>query len=287
MGVGVLNFLIFALVAYAGVVAAMYVFQRSLMYHPGGQLPPVSETGMAGIHRVTLRTDDGLSLVSWFLPPSDDRAPVVVYFQGNAGTIAGRLFKAEHFRSIGCGMLLVSYRGFGGNPGSPSEAGLFADARTALVHLDDAGIPRERVVLYGESLGTGVAVYAARHAAETGRPVGAVILEAPFSSIAEVAGNHYPLVPARLLTRDRYDSESRIAAIRAPLMIVHAEDDRVVPIRFGRKLFAAAAEPKTALWLPEGGHDGHFEMGAFDEMAAFLAANGLVTPMEPAKSPLP
>ena len=280
VSVAVLSFLIFAVLAYAGIVAAMYVFQRSLMYHPGGRLPPVSETGMEGMRAVTLRTDDGLTLVSWYLPPVDEHAPVVVYFQGNAGTIAGRLFKAEHFRSVGCGMLLVSYRGFGGNPGSPSEAGLFADARAALALVDDAGITRKRVVLYGESLGTGVAAYAARHAANEERPVGALILEAPFSSIAEVAGYHYPLVPARRLTRDRYDSESRIAGIRTPLMIVHAEDDRVVPIRFGRKLYAAAVEPKAALWLPEGGHDGHFEMGAFDAMAAFLAETGLITRRE-------
>lgn len=280
VGPAVLSFLVFALVAYAGIVAAMYVFQRSLMYHPGGPLPPVSETGMTGMRAVTLHTEDGLSLVSWYLPPRDERAPVVVYFHGNGGTIAGRLYKADHFRSVGCGMLLVSYRGFGGNPGSPTEAGLFADARAALAHVDEAGIARERVVLYGESLGTGVAAYAARHAADAGGAVGAVILEAPFSSIAEVAGSHYPLVPAQWLTRDRYDSESRINGIGAPLLIVHAEDDRVVPIRYGRKLFAAAVEPKTALWLPEGGHDGHFEMGAFDSMAAFLAEHGLISPLK-------
>ena len=283
VGVAVLSFLMFAVVAYAGVVGAMYVFQRALMYHPGGDLPPISESGMDGMRAVSLRTDDGLDLVSWFLPPADERAPVVVYFQGNAGTIAGRVFKADRFHSVGCGVLLVSYRGFGGNPGSPTEDGLFADARAALAFVEAAGIGRERVVLYGESLGTGVAVYTARHAADSGMPVGAVILEAPFSSIAEVAAAHYPLVPARWLTRDRYDSESRIAGIRAPLMIVHAEDDRVVPIRFGRKLFAAAVEPKAALWLHEGGHDGHYEMGAFDAMRAFLAENGLIPRMEAPK----
>lgn len=272
MGPAFLNVLIVAALAYGGVVGAMYVFQRALMYHPGASLPPAAETGVAGLRAVTLRTEDGLDLVSWLIPPADPGKPVIVYFQGNAGTIAGRLFKAELFRAQGFGMLLVSYRGFGGNPGAPTESGLFADARAALAFLDGEGVARSRTVLYGESLGTGVAVAAAHEAAAAGRPVGAVVLEAPYTSIADVAATHYPFVPARLLTRDRYDSAARIGAIAAPVLIFHGEADRVVPIRFGRGLFEHAVEPKTARWFPAAGHENLYESGAFAEILAFLGA---------------
>jgi len=164
---------------------------------------------------------------------------------------------------------LVSYRGYAGNPGTPTEEGLYADGRAALGFLAERGIGPGGVVLYGESLGSGVAVDVARQQAAS-EPVAAVILESPFSSIADVAQTHYPFVPARWLVKDRFDSVAKIAAIGTPLLILHGGRDRVVPQRFGRRLFAAAAQPKENRWFDEAGHSDLYSHGAAQVATAFI-----------------
>ena len=162
--------------------------------------------------------------------------------------------------------MLASYRGYGGNPGTPSEAGLAADARAAVGWLADRGVEPDCLVLYGESLGSGVAV---RLASQT--PVAAVLLESPFSSVADVAQALYPIFPVRALLHDRFDSVARIADIGAPLLVMHGEADRTVPVRFGRRLFDAAAEPKEAWWVAGGGHVDLHRHGASQVVLDFLA----------------
>ena len=183
----------------------------------------------------------------------------------------------------GFGGLLVGYRGYGGNPGQPTEEGLYADGRASLRFAVGQGISPAATVLYGESLGTGVAVRMAREQAATA-PVAAVVLETPYTSIAEVAGHHYPYVPARWLVRDRFDAASIIAAIRSPLLVFHAEDDRVIPISLARRLFAAAMEPKEARWFAAGGHGDLFDAGAGDTIITFIR-NALARTQAPAKKP--
>jgi fermentation-respiration switch protein FrsA (DUF1100 family) len=160
---------------------------------------------------------------------------------------------------------MLEYRGYGGNPGSPREAGLIADAEAALEFLDSAGIPRNRLVIYGESLGTGVAVQLAAR-----NRVAAVILESPYTSIAAAAQYHYPFIPAVLLVWDRFDSLSRIRAVEAPVLVMHGEADRIVPVRFGRALFAAASEPKEGWFVPGAGHDDLAAFGGLDTAIAFV-----------------
>ena len=192
-------------------------------------------------------------------------APTIAYFHGNAGNIADRGFKVRPFLDAGLGVLLVGYRGYGGNPGAPSEAGLFADGRAALDFLAGQGVPANRIVVFGESLGSGVAVLLASE-----RRLGAVVLEAPFTSAADAGQRAYPFLPVRRLIRDRFDSLSRIGAIGAPLLIVHGECDRVVPADQGRRLLAAAAEPKEGVFLPEAGHNDAFEHGSVRLALEFL-----------------
>jgi uncharacterized protein len=236
-------------IAYMAILGSMYVGQRRLLFRPGRARPELGGLAGLGVREVHLQTADGLSLLSWYLPPSDD-APVVVYLHGNGGHIGYRGERLMRFATAGFGVLMVEYRGYGGNPGQPTEAGLAIDARAALAFLDAAGVAPRRRLLYGESLGSGVAV---RLAAEN--EIGALILEAPFSSVAAVAQYHYPFVPAARLVQDRFDSLAVIGRVAAPILFLHAEDDRVVPIRFGRTLFAAAPEPKEAFFRPQGGHD--------------------------------
>jgi fermentation-respiration switch protein FrsA (DUF1100 family) len=265
----VLYVLTIALGTYAAAVAGLYLFQRHLLYHPSANRPSIALAAVPEMAVVTLATEDGLTLESWYAAARDG-APTLVYFHGNAGHIGHRGFKVRPYLDAGWGVLLVGYRGFGGNSGAPSETGLYADARAALAFLDGEGVPAGRRLLYGESLGTGIAVrMAAEAAAKT--PVAAVILEAPYTAIADVAAEHYPFVPARLMMRDRFDALSWIGAIGAPLLVVHGERDHIVPTMFGKALFAAAAEPKTAHWIENAGHNDLHEYGLARLVMTFVA----------------
>jgi hypothetical protein len=253
---------------YIVFVAALFVFQRNLMYHPDSMVPSPAASGVPEMETVSLTTDDGLRLLAWYRPATAGKA-TVVYFHGNAGNIGNRGDKVQPYLDAGLGVLLVSYRGYAGNPGSPSEDGLYADGRAALDFLVKHDVGPDSVVLYGESLGSGVAVDVA-HRRAASEPVAAVVLEAPFSTIADVAQTHYPFVPARWLVKDTFDSMAKIAAIGAPLLILHGGRDRVVPMRFGRRLFAAAAQPKENRWFDEAGHNDLYSYGAAMAVTAFI-----------------
>ncbi|MDX9862276.1 MAG: alpha/beta hydrolase [Rhodospirillales bacterium] len=257
-------------VAYAALVALLFIVQRSLLYHPSSATPTPVESGVAEMQVIALRTEDDLTLEAWYAVPAAADGMVIVYFCGNAGHIGHRAFKIRRLMDAGFGALLVGYRAFGGNPGRPSEAGLYADGRAALRFLTDQGVVSTRIALYGESLGTGVAVRMASEWAATNDPIGAVVLETPYTSIADVAARHYPFLPARHLVRDRFDALSVIGAIQAPLLVFHAEDDRIIPIELARRLYDAATPPKEAHWFGAGGHDGLFEAGADEFIIDFL-----------------
>jgi len=168
------------------------------------------------------------------------------------------------------GVWLTGYRGFGGNAGSPTEEGLYADALAAVEELGNRGVAPSDIVIYGESLGTGVAVQTAMRMADSGTPVRGVVLEAPFTSMGDAAQGHYPYVPAKWLVRDKFDSLSKITKINAPLLVLHGDNDRVVPEPHGRALFAAAQEPKQAVWVPDGGHSNLYDFGVGPKIVAFI-----------------
>ena len=249
-----MKFVLGAVVFYGVLVGALYLIQRSMMYFPWPEAPVLAESGVPEMRPVRYATADGLTLASWYHPARAGQ-PTLVLFHGNAGHLGHRGYKARFFLDAGWGVLLVGYRGFGGNPGRPTETGLYADGRAALAYLAGSAVPPARIVLYGESLGTGVAVHLAQEAARAGRPVGAVVLEAPYTSLAAAAQVHYPYLPAYWLVRDRYASIDKIAEIGAPVMIIHGARDQIIPERFGREIFAAAREPKSALWLAKADHN--------------------------------
>jgi uncharacterized protein len=239
-----------AVVAYVVGLVVLFALQRQLLFPAGKEPPSLERAGLAGLMEpVTIATADGLALLAWYRrPPSD--APLIVLFHGNGGTIEIRAAKAKTYISAGFGVLLPEYRGYGGNPGSPSEAGLYADGRAALAFAAAQGVAADRVVLLGESLGTGVAVQMPIE-----QHVAALVLEAPYTSLADVAQSAFPLFPVSWLVRDRFDSLGKIARVGVPLFVIHGERDGTIPVRFGRALFAAASEPKEAIWLPDAGHD--------------------------------
>jgi fermentation-respiration switch protein FrsA (DUF1100 family) len=255
--------LIVVVAGYFGAIVLLYFTQRALMYVPDRFRIPAAAAGLPQAEDVVFETRDGERLVAWYVRPRGDR-PVVLYFHGNGGALSGR---AERFRVLtadGLGLLAVDYRGYGGSTGSPTEAGLLIDADAAYAFAT-ARYPAARIVLWGESLGSGVAVALAAR-----QPVGRVVLEAPYTSTADIAAELYRFAPVRLLMKDQFHSDARIAAVKAPLLVLHGTDDTVVPIRFGERLFALAPEPKHFARFAGGGHENLDQFGALEVAKRFI-----------------
>ncbi len=248
--------------------------QRRFIYVPETVRPELSAAGVAKARVLTVRTDDGLDLLAWWAPPADETQPVVLYLHGNGGHIGYRAPRLAQLSSHGWGVLLLEYRGFGGNPGTPTEAGLQTDARAGYAALLALGIPSQRVVPWGESLGSGIAV---RLATEV--DVGAVLLESPYTSIVAIGQRRFPLAPVSLLLRDRFDLIGRIAAVRAPVLVMTGGRDDIVPPAMGRAVFAAAREPKMFWFAQDAGHNDLGEAGAFDAVRAFIRQHWTIIPV--------
>jgi fermentation-respiration switch protein FrsA (DUF1100 family) len=252
-----------AAAGYLAVLALMYAFQRKLLYFPDPKHTPPHAAGLLLVQEVTFESSDGEKLIAWHAPPRGER-PVVLYLHGNAGALDLRAGRFEALIADGTGLLAPSYRGYGGSSGTPSEQGLINDALAAY-DFAAAHYPPQRLVLWGESLGTAVAVALAAE-----REVGGLILDAPFTSIADVGAAAYPFAPVRRLIKDSFRSDRRIARVAAPILALHGERDTVVPIRFGERLFALANEPKRLVRYPLGRHLDLDDYGALDEVRAFL-----------------
>jgi fermentation-respiration switch protein FrsA (DUF1100 family) len=253
-----------AAVLYIGFVALLYAMQRTFLYPASPDRTTAAQAGLAGFQDLTLTTADGERLVAWWKAPEAGRA-VLVYFHGNGGSLWNRRERARLLSADGRGLLMVSYRGYSGSTGTPTETGLREDARAAYMWTAERA-EAQRIVLYGESLGSGVAV---RLASE--RPVVGVILDAPYTSTAAIAKLTYWFVPVDLLMRDQFRSIDLIGDIKAPLLILHGERDGLIPIRLGQKLFEAAHEPKRFVRLPGAGHVDVLEAGGLAPVRAFLS----------------
>ncbi|MBC6438984.1 MAG: alpha/beta hydrolase [Rhodospirillales bacterium] len=257
-----------ALVGCGVTAAGLIAVQRSLIYQSGREAPEIERSAIPGFREVTVTTADGLDLIAWYLGASDGK-PVIVMFHGNAGHIGHRTGKLAALAEAGHGLFLMEYRGYGGNPGKPDEDGLYADGRAALDWLAAEGIAGDGIVVYGESLGTGVAVaMAAEH------DIAALVLEAPFDSLASVAGHHYWFVPfAGHAVFDRYASDEKIAGIGAPVLMMHGTKDPTIPLKFAEALHEAAVEPRE-LWIaPEAGHNDLYDHGAAEVVLDFLGTH--------------
>jgi uncharacterized protein len=259
-----LRLIAIAAVLYVAFVALLYMMERTFLYPASSYRTTATEAGLPGFQDLTLATADGERLVAWWKPPEPGRA-VLVYFHGNGGSLWNRRFRARLLAEDGRGLLLVSYRGYSGSTGTPTESGLREDARAAYAWATERVEP-SRVVLYGESLGSGVAV---RLASE--RPVGGVVLEAPYTSTADIAKLTYWFVPVELLMRDQFRSIDFIDDIKAPLLVLHGERDGLIPIRLGERLFQAAREPKRFVRLPNVSHVDVLEAGGLAPVRAFLS----------------
>ncbi len=253
-------------VTYLAAVASLWAFQRALIYSPDPveYVPPSYYQMLDGVEEIALETADGVLLTAWYAPAPANR-PTVVMFLGKGGSLRSQRYRMALFKDARMGVLLLAYRGYSGNEGEPSEEGLYADARAALDWLDSQGVPDRSIAIYGQSLGTGVAT---EMAAE--REYGALVLEAPYTSVVDVAAARFPIVPVDLLMIDRFDSLSRIDEIDEPLLVMHGDSDLVIPQRFGRELFEAADGPKTGFWPVGVGHKDIFDRGGFEAARDFI-----------------
>jgi uncharacterized protein len=255
-------------VIYVGLLVGVYICQRELEYLPVPDFAGTpKENGVEEMSIVTVKTSDNLSLMGWFAPPKIAGQKVVVIYHGNGANLGAKAGRARLFLDKGYGVFLCEYRGFGGNPGSPTEEGVYNDARAVINWLGEKGFSKSSVVLYGESLGTGIAVQMATEF----QPFG-LILEAPYSSALSVAERRYPIFPVALLMKDRFDSISKIGRFKLPLLIVHGDRDHIIPIVFSRDLFNAANEPKKFIQVDGAGHLDLYDFGAGKMIVDWLDA---------------
>jgi uncharacterized protein len=243
-----LKWLVAAVVLYGGFLALLYVVQRSLQYFPERRRTAPSAVGLPQAEEVVLDTADGEHVIIWHVAPRDGQ-PIFLYFHGNGGSLRWR---DERFRALvadGSGLVALSYRGYGGSSGRPSETGLIEDARAAY-SFAIARYRAERIVVWGESLGAALAIALAAE-----KPVGRLVLEAPFTSAADVGAHHFWFVPVRPFLKDQFRSDLRVSEVTAPVLVVHGDDDAIVPIALGERLYGLVRAPKRFVRIAGAGHN--------------------------------
>jgi fermentation-respiration switch protein FrsA (DUF1100 family) len=237
-----------ALCAYLLVAVAAYLAQRKLMYFPDPTHTLPLQVGLAGVVERVLLTSEGARVMAWYGKAMPGR-PTILYFHGNAGNLAHRAERIRRFMGEGLGVYMMTYRGYGGSTGHPSERANLADAQMAYGALVREGVDPRLLIVYGESLGTGVAARIAMEQLSAG-----LVLEAPYTSIVAVAARAYPYLPVRLLLKDRYETDKIIARVHVPLLILHGRQDDVIPVEMGQALAQLANEPKQIVIFPAGRH---------------------------------
>jgi len=219
------------IILYLSICAYMYIFQRNFLYHPYKNNYLRGEKLNAEIKEIFIPSTEGITLKSWFYKNSNNKY-TVLFFHGNAGELGNRIYKLNELKNLNLNYLIISWRGFSGNKGSPTEQGLYNDAKNAVEWLEKNNIKKNKIILYGESLGTGVAVEIGQNQDFAG-----IILESPYTSIVDAAKIYYPYLPVDLILKDKYLSLKKIKNINSPVLLMHGGADIIIPIAMGKKLF--------------------------------------------------
>ena len=235
-------------VAYAIVIIFIYFYQRNLLYHPSENNYQNDEIKFE-YEEVNIEVEGEIELKSWLIKKDFTKLKTLLIFHGNAGDLSNRIYKLNELNKLDINILLISWRGFSGNEGLPTEENLYEDAEAAIKWLNSKGVENNKIILYGESLGTGVAV-------EIGKKniFSSIILESPFTSMENAAKIYYPYLPVKLLLKDKYNSISKIQAISTPILIMHGKKDDIVPFSMGKELFEKANSPKYSYFTPDDDH---------------------------------
>lgn len=260
----ILKVLIIIGAIYFSILVFLFVFQRNILFVPSRSTPSMTETNVSEMSEVNIETKDELSLLSWFYRGKVEK-PLIIYFQGNAGNISDRDYKARFLIDNGFSVLLLGYRGYGGNKGQPSEEGLRKDGEAALEFANREGFEASNIILYGESLGTGVVVDLGTLTKFKG-----IVLEAPYTSIEALAKKRYWFIPVRFLLKDKFDSISKVSQLTSPTLVLHGDSDRVINMDYGKQLYDAIPQPKNFAAFPGGGHSNLFDFGAGTEIVSFI-----------------
>ena len=223
---------------YFFILFSTYIFQRNLLYHPM-ENNYSGDKILVNVEKIEIRTQDKIQLVSWYHKKNLNNYKTILFLHGNAGSLENRIHKINHFKDMNVNFLIVAWRGFSGNKGKPTEKGLYEDARSAVRWLKSQGIKENNIIIYGESLGTGVATEIAQN-----KNFGGIILESPFTSMIDAGKDKYPYLPVKLLLKDKYESDKKIKNVKSPILIMHGKVDNIVPFHMGEKMYELANEPK-------------------------------------------
>ncbi len=254
--IAVLIYIIFAFILYNS--------QRSLMYLPTENNYSGDELTVT-IDKIKIKNDDNIELLAWYHEKDIEKYKTILFLHGNAGSLENRIHKINHFNDMDVNFLIISWRGFSGNKGQPTEKGLYNDAKSGVDWLKNKGIKKENIIIYGESLGTGVATEIAQNNNFAG-----VILESPFTSMVAAAKSNYPIFPIRLLLKDKYESDKKIKNIKSPILIMHGEVDKVVPFWMGKKLYKLANQPKYSYFNKYDDHMMEFNEDLINSINSFV-----------------
>tara|TARA_Y100001970_G_C14156423_1_gene815847 strand:- start:459 stop:1277 length:819 start_codon:yes stop_codon:yes gene_type:complete len=242
------NIFLFIFAIYALICIFLFFYQRNLLYHPE-ENNYFGDNLEVNIEKVSIQTKDNIDLLGWFHKKNLKSYKTIVYFHGNAGKLENRIHKLNHFKDMDVNFLIIAWRGFSGNKGNPSEEGLYKDGSSALNWLKEKGLNEEDIIIYGESLGTGIATQLSQNKNFAG-----LILETPFTSMIEAAKNFYPYIPVGLILKDKYENNKKMKNINIPVLVMHGEADQIVPFWMGKKIFNLASEPKYSYFTKYDDH---------------------------------
>jgi hypothetical protein len=256
--------LIFVLAVYLVITLFLYFFQRNLLYYPSGNNYSGDRLTVP-IEKVKIKTQDNIELLSWYHKKNVSDYKTILFFHGNAGTLDNRIYKLNFLGNLDVNFLIIAWRGYSGSSGKPSEFGLYQDAKSALNWLNSKGITDDKIVLYGESLGTSVAIEVGQN-----RNFAGIILEAPFTSMIDIGKKHYPFFPVKLLLKDKYVSKNKIKNIKSPVLVMHGKEDKIVPFYMGKKIYDLANQPKFKYFPDDDDHMMNFDKNLINEIHLFL-----------------
>ena len=259
-----INILILILLGYLIITFALYFFQRKLLYYPAINNYSGEKLNVS-VEKVKIKTEDNIELLSWYHKKNSGDYKTILFLHGNAGTLENRIYKINHLKNMNVNFLIIAWRGFSGNKGKPTEKGLYEDAKSALRWLANKGVKEESIIIYGESLGTGVATEIAQYKNFAG-----VILETPFTSMVSAGKSKYPFFPVSFLLKDKYESDKKIKNIKSPILIMHGEVDKLVPFWMGKKLYNLANEPKYSYFSKYDDHMMEYNEKLLNELKKFI-----------------
>ena len=252
------------LIVYLIVTLGLYIFQRKLLYYPNFNSHIKGDELSHSFENINIKTKDNINLKGWF-HLKDLKKKTILFFHGNAGTLDNRIYKLNFLGNLDINFLIIAWRGYSGSSGKPSEFGLYQDAKSALNWLNSKGITDDKIVLYGESLGTSVAIEVGQN-----KDFAGVILETPFTSMVDVGKTKYPFFPVSLLLKDKYESDKKIKNIKSPILIMHGEVDRLVPFWMGKKMYELANEPKYSYFSKYDDHMMEYNNKLLSELQKFI-----------------